>query len=302
MRFSFWPGEQSWKTLLEIATHAEATGWDRIYFADHFMPNGPDTSAPWSEAWTTIAALAASVPRVQIGPLVTGNTYRHPAVLAKMAATVDHISGGRLVLGLGAGWQENEHRAYGIPFDTMGGRLRRMEEACQVIQGLFANQKTRFQGEFYQLDEAPLEPKPVQTPVPLLIGGGGEKVTMRIAARYANEWNVWGDVETLRHKMKILDAHCREVGRDPSEIQRSAVAMLFLSDDSDFIEKIRSGSAGRPIIAGNVQEITEIVKAYVEAGVDELVVPDFNLGPTEVKLPILDRFIAEIAPAFRTRG
>jgi F420-dependent oxidoreductase-like protein len=302
MRFSFWPGEQSWKTLLEIATHAEATGWDRIYFADHFMPSGPDTSGPWSEAWTTIAALAASIPRVQIGPLVTGNTYRHPAVLAKMAATVDHISDGRLVLGLGAGWQENEHRAYGIPFGTMGGRLRRLEEACQVIQGLFANEKTRFEGEFYQLDEAPLQPKPVQTPVPLLIGGGGEKVTMRIAARYANEWNVWGDVETLRQKMKILDAHCKDVGRDPSEIQRSAVALLFLSDDSEFIEKIRSGSAGRPIVAGNVQEIIETVKAYAEAGVDELVVPDFNLGPTEMKLPTLDRFITEVAPAFRKGG
>jgi len=123
MRFSFWSGEQSWKKLLEVATHAEATGWDRIYFADHFMPNGPDTSGPWSEAWTTIAALAASVPRVQIGPLVTGNTYRHPAVLAKMAATVDQISGGRLVLGLGAGWNIPEYAQTGIRYDPPNVRV-----------------------------------------------------------------------------------------------------------------------------------------------------------------------------------
>jgi alkanesulfonate monooxygenase SsuD/methylene tetrahydromethanopterin reductase-like flavin-dependent oxidoreductase (luciferase family) len=182
----------------------------------------------------------------------------------------------------------------------VGGRLRRLEEACQVIRSLFANEKTRFEGEFYQLDQAPLEPKPVQARVPLLIGGGGEKVTMRIAARYADEWNVWGDVETLRHKIKILDAHCEDAGRDPREVQRAAVAMLFLSDDREFIEKIRSGPAGSPIIAGNVQEVTQTVEAYVDAGVDELVVPDFNLGPMEAKLPILDRFITEIAPAFRT--
>jgi alkanesulfonate monooxygenase SsuD/methylene tetrahydromethanopterin reductase-like flavin-dependent oxidoreductase (luciferase family) len=135
-----------------------------------------------------------------------------------------------------------------------------------------------------------------------LIGGGGEKVTMRIAARYADEWNVWGDVETLRRKMEILDAHCEEVGRHPREIQRSAAAMLFLSDDGDFIEKIRAGSPGGPILAGNVEEVTETVRAYAGAGVDELVIPDFNLGPTEAKLPILDRFITEVAPVFRGRS
>ena len=122
MRFSFWPGPaQPWSELLDLARHAEETGWDGLWYADHFMPDGPDPSGPWNEAWTTIAALAATVPRVRIGPLVSGNTYRHPAVLANMAATVDHISGGRLVLGLGAGWQENEHRAYGIEFSTVKG-------------------------------------------------------------------------------------------------------------------------------------------------------------------------------------
>ena len=124
--------------------------------------------------------------------MVSCNTYRHPAVLAKIAATVDNISGGRLVLGLGAGWQENEHRAYGLDFDTLGGRSKRMEEACQVIKALFTNRRSDYDGRYYQLVDAPLEPKPVQDPLPLLIGGGGEKVTLRITAQYADEWHVWG--------------------------------------------------------------------------------------------------------------
>lgn len=300
MRFSFWPASaQPWGDVLDLARHVETSGWDGLWYADHFMPNQEDTNQPWNEAWTTLAGLAAAVPRLRIGPLVTGNTYRHPAVLAKMAATVDHISGGRLVLGLGAGWQANEHQAYGIPFSTVGGRLRRLEEACQVIRSLFREEWTDFQGRYYQLEKAPLVPKPVQTPLPLLIGGGGEKVTLRIAARYADEWNVWGDVATLTHKMSVLDGHCADVGRDPKEIQRSAVALLFLSDDDAFLAKVRDRSSPFPRLIGNVQEVSDTLQAYIDAGVDEFIVPDFNLGPRERKLSILDRFIEEVAPAFR---
>ncbi len=299
MRFSFWPGPtQPWTEILSLARHVESKGWDGLWFADHFMPDGEDTSAPWSEAWTTIAALAAAVPRLRLGPLVTGNTYRHPAVLAKMAATVDHISGGRLVLGLGAGWQENEHRAYGIAFHTLGGRMRRFEEACRVIKALFSADSTTLEGEYYRLVDAPLEPKPVQSPLPLLIGGGGEKVTLRIAAQYADEWNVWGNVSTLQHKMAILDRHCEAVDRDPAEIQRSAVALLVLSDDEQLLAKMRARTE-RPMIVGNVEELREIVRAYSEAGVDELIIPDFNLGPRERKISVLDRFIDEVAPVVR---
>ena len=301
MRFSVWPMPmQSFADVLEIARHAEATGWDGLWYADHFMPDGDQVDAPWPEAWTTLAGLAAAVPRLRLGPLVTGNTYRHPAVLAKMAATVDHISGGRLVLGLGAGWQENEHRAYGIPFYTLGERMRRLEEACQVLKGLFSQKRTNLPGKYYPLTDAPLEPKPVQDPLPLLIGGGGEKVTLRITAKYADEWNVWGDVETLVHKMKILDGHCADVGRDPAQIQRSAVALLFLSDDAEAMAKLRErGAGGRPMIAGNVEEVRQVVRAYADAGVDELIVPDFTLGPRDQKLATLDRFIEEVAPIAR---
>lgn len=298
MRFAFWPGgQQPWSAILESAQHVEATGWDGIYFADHFMPNADDNSGPTHEAWTTIAALAAAVPRVRIGTLVTGNTYRHPALLAKMAAGIDHISGGRLVLGLGSGWQENEHAAYGLEFSTVPGRLNRLDEACQVIKSLFANERTTFAGRYYQLKDAPLAPKPIQTPLPLLIGGGGEKRTLRIVAKYADEWNVWGTPDILRQKMAILDQHCADVGRDPKAIQRSAVALLVISDDQALIERTRA--SGRPVIAGDVAGVREVIRDYQRSGVDEVIIPDFNLGPMERKKATLDTFIREVAPEFR---
>ncbi|MEP7216099.1 MAG: TIGR03560 family F420-dependent LLM class oxidoreductase, partial [Anaerolineaceae bacterium] len=257
-----------------------------------------DTSGPTSECWTTLAALAALVPRVRLGALVTGNTYRHPAVLAKMAANVDNISGGRCVLGLGAGWQENEHAAYGIPFYTLGGRMQRFEEACQVITGLLANDKTTFEGRFYQLTEAPLAPKPVQRPLPLLIGGGGEKQTMRIAAAYATDWNVWGTPQLLKEKQVILDTHCRNIGRNPKEIQRGANALLVLSDDSAIVERMRG--SGRPVIAGSAAEVRGVIQEYIDAGVDEVVIPDFNLGSDpDAKIGVMDQFANEVMSHFR---
>jgi alkanesulfonate monooxygenase SsuD/methylene tetrahydromethanopterin reductase-like flavin-dependent oxidoreductase (luciferase family) len=246
-----------------------------------------------------VAGLAACVPRIRIGPLVAGNTYRHPAVVANMAATIDHMSGGRLVLGLGAGWQENEHRAYGLEYYTVGERLRRLEEACQVIKALFNEPRANFQGRFYRLEDAPMEPKPVQKPLPLMIGGGGEKVTLRITARYADEWNVWGDVDRLRQKMGVLDGHCENVGRDPRAIQRSAAVLVYLSDDPAVVKRIREEPQARPSIAGNSAELADIVAEYARAGVDELIVPDFHMEPGTAKTEFLDRFIEEVAPAAR---
>ncbi len=296
MRFSFWPSPTlPFTETLNLCQHAAATGWDGIWLADHFMPNAEDTSPPFPEAWTTLAALASQVERVRLGTLVTGNTYRHPAVLAKMAATVDHISGGRVVLGLGSGWQENEHRQYGIPFNTFGERLAKLDEACQVIKGLFANPATNFSGKHYQLTDAVLEPKPVQANLPLLIGGGGEKVTLKITAKYADEWNAWGEPELLTHKMAILDQHCADVGRDPNAIQRSAVALLFLNDDAAANEKLRSRDIGRPSIIGNANEVRAVVEAYAEAGVHELIIPDFTMGGSTQKIATMDKFIEEVA-------
>ena len=296
MQLSLWPSPTlPFNEVVELARHAEATGWDGLWYADHFMPNAPDTSAPWPEAWTTLTGVGALVPRLRLGTLVTGNTYRHPAVLAKMAATLDHMTGGRVVLGLGSGWQENEHQQYGIPFYTVRERLERLDEACAVIKALFSESKASFDGRFYQLEDASLEPKPVQQPLPLLIGGGGEKRTLRITARHADAWNVWGDVAILRHKMEILDRHCADLGRDPQAIRRTAVALLFMSDDEKYLEQMRSADIAMPTVIGTPEEVRETLDAYASIGVDEFIVPDFNLGERVQKVETLDRFITEIA-------
>jgi F420-dependent oxidoreductase-like protein len=297
MRFAFWASNSGpWDNLVDTCQHVEATGWDGIYYADHFMPNQADNSGPTNECWTTLAGLAAVVPRVRLGALVSGNTYRHPAVLAKMAANIDLISGGgRLIFGLGAGWQENEHRAYGIEFSTLKGRLDRFEEACQVVKALCNDERASFQGKYYQLDDAPLNPKPAQ--MPLLVGGGGEKRTMRIAAKFADEWNVWGRPDVLRHKIGVLEAHCADLGRDPSEIKRSCQALTFVTDDPAMIERAQ----GMPMaaIAGSPTQLRDIIAEYQAAGVDEYIFPGFALPRGDAGKALLDTFINEVAADFR---
>ena len=303
MRFGFWPGASNpWAEVLAVARHAERTGWDRLWFADHFMPNKPvgeDASGePVHESWTTLAAFASLIPRIRLGHMVSGNTYRHPAVTAKMAAQIDIISGGRFILGLGAAWQENEHHAYGIRFGTVKERMDRFEEACGLITELFRRRRTSFTGEHYQMVDAPLEPKPIQAPLPLMIGGGGEKRTLRITARYASEWNVWGTPEVMVHKQSVLDAHCSDLHRDPSEIQRSACTLLMMTEDRDRLGRARA--SGRPVLGGSNDEIRQTVQAYIDAGVDEMIIPDFTLGSNACqRTEQMDRFVEEIVPEFR---
>jgi len=300
MRFSFWPvNGQSWDTVLTLAQHVERSGWDGIWYADHFMPNSTSAEGPAHEVWSMLSALAVSVPRLRIGPLVLGNTYRHPAVVAKMAATLDHISGGRLVLGMGAGWQENEHSKYAMQYHTVGKRLRMLDEACQVIKALFNDERANFDGRYYQLIDAPLDPKPLQKKLPLMIGGAGEKVTLRIVAQLADEWNIWGDVERLQQKMSILDQHCERHDRDPASIQRSAAVLVHLSDDPKVVKRLRDEPQSRPTIAGNAAQLAEIVAEYATAGVQELIVPDFHMPHGTEKIEFLDQFIEEVAPAGR---
>ena len=296
MRFSFWPAPSNpWSETLSACQHAERVGFDGVWFSDHFMPFQGSVDGPIHECWTALAGLAAAVPRVRVGSIVTGNTYRHPAVLAKQAATVDHISGGRCVLGLGAGWQENEHLAYGIEYDTVKGRLDRLDEACAVITSLLRTERTTFDGDHYRLREAPLSPKPVHPRLPLLIGGGGEKRTLRIAARWADEWNIWGEPALMAAKGAVLARHCESIGRDPAEIAHSAVALLFLSDDEAFLTKMRERDHGRATIVGTPAQVVEIVGAYAAAGVDELIIPDFTMPDPDRKRETLERFMVEVA-------
>ncbi len=300
MRFSVWPGPmQSWESVLALARRAEETGWDGVWFADHFMPNRDDPRGDTLECWATIAALAVAVPRVRLGTLVCGNTYRHPAVLANQAATVDVVCGGRFTLGIGAGWQRNEHDRYGIPFPSTRERLERLDEACQVIKLLTTTERADFSGRHYALDGAPLEPKPVQDPLPLLVGGGGEKVTLRIAAEHAAAWNTWGNPDVMRHKVEVLEGHCEDLGRDPSTIQRSANAFVHLRDDHAEVDRLRASVPTSRSIVGTASELTDMMGAYRAAGIDEFIVPDFHLDDDRQRAELYDRFIEEVAAPLR---
>ena len=298
MKFSAWPRTSNpWPEVLDEARHVAATGYQGLWIADHFMPNARDNSGPTQEVWTVLAALAAVVPGVRLGSLVAGNTYRNPAVLAKQVAQVDVISDGRLILGLGAGWQENEHVAYGIPYYTVGGRLRRLEESVQVIRGLLDNERTTFEGRYYQIKDAPLAPKPAQRHLPILIGGGGEKVTMRIAATYADEWNIWGSASTLARKGAILEQHCEAAGRDPATIKRSAQVLVAIGADSKAAE--RASAIGMPTLSGSLEEVRDAIGRYVDSKVDEFILPDWNLGDSlQERKEGYDRFMQDVASLY----
>jgi len=248
------------------------------------------------------------VPRMRIGTIVVGNTYRHPAVVAKMAATVDVVSGGRLILGLGAAWQENEHTAYGIPFYTVGERLARLDEACRVIKALWTQPKATLDGKFYSLSDAPLEPKPVQRPHPeLMIGGGGEKVTLGIVARHADHWNVWGGPDALKRKGRILDERCAEAGRDPKSIVHSANMPILITDRREEVDALATAVSRRMgypesmvrdlLLAGSVSEVRDKLGRLRDAGVGMVFAPSMFF-PKDPR-PLLDRFMSEVAPAFR---
>lgn len=219
---------------------------------DHFLPiNTEDVHGPCFEGWTALAFLAGRTRRLRLGLMVSSITYRHPALIANMAATLDVASGGRLDLGLGAGWFETEHRAYGLDFPPVGERLGALDEACEVIHRLLTEPVVTHQGRFYTLQEARCEPKPLQQPrVPLVVGGGGERRTLRTVARWADHWNFPGrEPDELRRKLEILAGHCAVVGRDPAEIHTSV--HLFLD--------------------GTMTDLAARSRALVAAGADELI-------------------------------
>jgi F420-dependent oxidoreductase-like protein len=309
MRFAVFTGLgfTTWDAVRELWVHVDRSGWDAACVTDHFMPNTPDKVGDMLECWTTLAALAPLVSRIRIGTIVSGNTYRHPAVLAKMAAQIDIISGGRLICGLGAAWQQNEHDAYGIPFYIVQERLARLDEACHVLKALWTQDRSTFKGRYYQLADAPLSPKPLQRPHPeLMIGGGGEKVTLKIVARHADHWNVWGGPEVLGRKGALLDGYCRTAGRDPKSIMRSAnMALLFSEDgaeqDTLFTALTRrfgmaEAVARDTMLAGSAGQIRDKLGRLREAGVGTLFIPTLFMKDPR---PALDRFMKEIAPQFR---
>jgi F420-dependent oxidoreductase-like protein len=256
LAFKTAPQHTTWSDMLEVfragdGIEAFESGWT----FDHFYPIMGDTDGPCLEGWMTLAALAQATRRVRLGVLVTGVHYRHPAVLANMAATLDVVSDGRLDLGIGAGWNVQESGAYGIDLGTPKERSDRFEEACQVLVSLLSNETTSFSGRYYQLTDARCEPKGPQRPhVPICIGGSGERRTLRTAARYAQHWNfVGGPVEDFARKVEVLHEHCAAIGRDPAEIMISA--------------HVRPGPNGEPGPA------VEVAAKMAESGLDLAIVP-----------------------------
>ncbi len=283
MKFSVWPNpERPTAEVLDLARLADAEGWHGFWFADHYMPNtGSETIQPGDvhECWAILPAVAAVTERIRIGPLVSPTSVHHPAVLANRAATIDHLSNGRMVLGLGAGWQINEHHAYGIELQEPGPRVTRFDEAIQIVRSLLANDRTDFHGEYYDITDAPSDPKPMQSPLPLLVGTASPRM-LRITARHADEWNTWGAPELAGAGLDKLRAACEQVGRDPDTMWKSAQALVFMTDNAEFAENIRSGDMGARSIIGSNDELVDQLGRYAELGFDEFIVPDFTLGGT----------------------
>jgi F420-dependent oxidoreductase-like protein len=227
------PQHTTYEAILQVWQQVDDhPAFDHAWLFDHYAPIHGDLDGPCLEGWATLAALAAATSRIRIGLMVTGNTYRHPAVLASIAATVDIVSNGRLDLGIGAGWNEYEHASMGIPLYAPGERIRRLDEACQIIKQLYSQHLTTFAGRYYQLQEARREPKPVQKPhPPFVIGGSGEQLTLRVVAKHANIWNfAGGSVEEFQHKVGILKQHCAAVGRDFETIDLSTQVRVDYGD------------------------------------------------------------------------
>ncbi len=302
MRFSLWPStSQPWADLADAVAHAEATGWDGIYVSDHFMGDGagfgPETT-PVLEATAVVAALAATTRRVRLGTLVLSATYRHPAVLANWAATIDVVSQGRLLLGVGAGWQVNEHAQYGIELGAPAERLSRLDEACTALRGLLSAPTTSLEGRYVNLRDARCEPKPIQSPMPLLVGGKGDRM-LDLVAHHAQEWNMWGLPHTIAERRAALDRACDRLGRDPSSIATSCQALWFPADDPAEAAAALARVSPRAAVAGSSTELAEAVDQWRAVGVDEVIVPDFTLGTGAARRDAMDRILVEVASAFR---
>jgi len=227
------PQHTTYEALLAVWQEADKTpAFEHAWLFDHLSPIQGDLDGPCFEGWTLLSALAARTERLRLGLMVAGNTYRHPSVHAHQAATVDVISGGRLDFGVGAGWNEYEHASMGLPLYKPGERIRRLGEACEITKRLFTQHLTDFDGRYYQLKEARLEPKPVQKPYPpFVIGGSGEQLTLRVVAQYADVWNATAnDVETFKHKTRVLHEHCAAISRDPAEIELSVQSRINYDD------------------------------------------------------------------------
>ncbi len=272
----------TWEESVERWRYLEGLGFDSLWLCDHLIqPSNP--SNPYFEGSTLLAALAAVTERARIGVLVWSNTFRHPSVLAKESITIDHISNGRLEVGIGAGWYVPEHERFGLAFPSPGERVDRFREAVQIIDSLLRNETTTFHGHYYQLEDAPSIPLPVQRPRPPLTIGAKQTRMLRICAEYADRWNSSGSAAELAERNRILDEHCAAIGRDPDEIIRSLYgwAAVMSADPWESIDAFE-----------------QVVGEYREAGINELIIDQ----PKRERFDILERVATEVLPRLRAGG
>jgi alkanesulfonate monooxygenase SsuD/methylene tetrahydromethanopterin reductase-like flavin-dependent oxidoreductase (luciferase family) len=298
MLFSVWPTfTRPWADLAAFAAHMDSGDWHCLWYADHYMMNTESadrSDVGGLEVWAVMGALAVHTKRVRIGTLVSPTTMHHPAVLANRAATVDRISDGRLTLGLGAGWQINEHEAYGVDLLEAKQRVDRFEEFIQVVRLLMSEARADFVGEHFTLADAPMEPKPVQNPLPLLVGTGGPRMT-RLAARWAHQWNVWGTPERVAPLAAAMDRACELEGRPAEGQHRSVQALVFMINDAADAAKIRYRAPADRSLIGTTSYLVEQIGRYRDSGIDEFILPDFTLGSElQERIDAYDRFRSEV--------
>jgi F420-dependent oxidoreductase-like protein len=289
-------------SLKNLITKAENSGFDSFWVMDHFhqiqFVGRPDE--PMLEGWTVISMLAAITTKIKLGTLVTGAIYRYPSVLAKVAATLDVLSKGRLFMGIGAGWNEQESLAYGISFPSNQERMLRLEEAIQVIRKMWTEEPyASFNGKYYQIRNAYCNPKPIQKPSPpILIGGSGERKTLKIVAKYADACNLFGSPETVRKKLDILKEHCKSVGRDYDSILKTKIGAVIVDDNNDMAKnRVRKTFREIPeeqikefMIYGTPEDVSRQIEIFEQVGIQYLIV---NLEPYR-ELEALDTFASKV--------
>jgi len=301
------PGENIFAVAREIAQTAEELGFDSLWFMDHLsqIPPGASETEPLLECWTGLAAMAACTKKMKLGSMVTAASLRPPSILAKMTATVDNVSDGRLIVGIGSGWVEWEHKAYGLEFPSVGVRLKRLEETILILKEMWTQERATFEGEYFQVRDAVCNPKPIQKPhPPLLIGGRGEKVTLRIAAKYAQAYNTISDPpEVYAHLLKVLRQHCQEVGTDYDAILKTFTTAVTIAPSraevDDKVKRLRPAAASmdwfaEATVIGTPDEVAARLQEYVDLGTQYLILSFWDVDEIES----LRLFAREVMPRF----